>query len=113
MNKSELIRRMSAKLDQLTSKDVDLAVQTIIELMTDTLAAGQRIEIRGFGSFNNHYRRARTVRNPKTGELGIYKPGRYVPHFKPGKHLRRRVDASRKQSNEATEQMIVNDGTSN
>lgn len=95
MNKSELIKRMSDKLDQLTSRDVDLAVQTIIDIMSETLAVGDRIEIRGFGTFSNHYRQPRSVRNPKTGEVGINKPGKYVPHFKPGKELKRRVDDSR------------------
>ncbi|MFT4821705.1 MAG: integration host factor subunit beta [Candidatus Pseudothioglobus sp.] len=95
MNKSELIKRMSDKLDQLTSKDVDLAVQTIVDIMSETLAVGDRIEIRGFGTFSNHYRQPRSVRNPKTGEVGINKPGKYVPHFKPGKELKRRVDDSR------------------
>ena len=95
MNKSELIKRMSEKLDQLSSRDVDLAVHTLIDIMSDNLAAGGRIEIRGFGTFSNHFRKPRTVRNPKTGEVGIHKPGKFVPHFKPGKELRIRVDASR------------------
>ena len=94
MNKSELIRRMADKLDQLTSRDVDLAVHALIEMMSDNLANGGRIEIRGFGTFANHYRKPRTVRNPRTGEMGIHKPGKYVPHFKPGKDLKRRVDES-------------------
>jgi integration host factor subunit beta len=84
MNKSELIKRMSDKLDQLTSRDVDLAVQTIIDIMSETLAVGDRIEIRGFGTFSNHYRQPRSVRNPKPGDVGINKPGKSVPHFKPG-----------------------------
>ena len=92
MNKSELIKRMSDRLDQLSSRDVDLAVHHIIEIMSESLAGGERIEIRGFGTFTNHYRKPRTVRNPKTGEVGIQKPGKYVPHFKPGKDLKRRVD---------------------
>ena len=95
MNKSELIKKMTERLDQLTSRDVDLAVHSIIEIMSDSLAEGERIEIRGFGTFSNHYRKPRTVRNPKTGEIGIFKPGKYVPHFKPGKDLKRRVDESR------------------
>ena len=86
---------MTERLDQLTSRDVDLAVHSIIEIMSDSLADGERIEIRGFGTFSNHYRKPRTVRNPKTGEIGIFKPGKYVPHFKPGKDLKRRVDESR------------------
>lgn len=95
MNKSELIKRMSDRLEQLSSKDVDLAVHSILEQMSERLAAGERIEIRGFGSFSNHYRKPRTVRNPRTGEVGIFKPGKYVPHFKPGKDLKQRVDNSR------------------
>tara|TARA_B100001079_G_C16024803_1_gene346077 strand:- start:10 stop:384 length:375 start_codon:yes stop_codon:yes gene_type:complete len=99
MNKSELIKRMSEKLDQLTSRDVDLAVHTLIEIMSESLASGARIEIRGFGTFSNRYRKPRSVRNPKTGEVGIHKPGKYVPHFKPGKDLKKRVDESRDQDN--------------
>lgn len=95
MNKSDLIKRMTERLDQLTSRDVDLAVHTILDVMSDSLAAGDRIEIRGFGTFSNHYRKPRTVRNPKTGEVGIHKAGKHVPHFKPGKELRQRVEASR------------------
>ena len=98
MNKSELIKRMSEKLEQLSVRDVDLAVHTMIEIMSDSLASGERIEIRGFGTFSNHYRRPRSVRNPKTGEVGIHKPGKFVPHFKPGKELKIRVDAARQPS---------------
>jgi integration host factor subunit beta len=94
MNKSELIKRMSDKLDQLSNKDVDLAVHTVLEIMSDRLASGGRIELRGFGTFSNHFRQPRTVRNPKTGEVGIHKPGKFVPYFKPGKELRKRVNAS-------------------
>ena len=97
MNKSELIKKMTERLDQLTSRDVDLAVHSIIEIMSDSLATGDRIEIRGFGTYSNHYRKPRTVRNPKTGEIGIFKPGKFVPHFKPGKDLKRRVDESREE----------------
>jgi len=95
MNRSELVRRITQKMDQLSARDVDLAVQTLLELMSRTLAGGERIEIRGFGSFSNHYRKPRSVRNPKTGEEGIPKPGKFVPHFKPGKELKTRVDQSR------------------
>ena len=93
MNKSDLIKRMSDRLDDLQMRDVDMAVHTMLELMSDRLAAGSRVEIRGFGTFSNHYRQPRVVRNPKTGEAGIHKPGKYVPHFKPGKELKERVDA--------------------
>jgi len=93
MTKSELIERIAARQTQLSSKDVELAVKTIIEHMAQTLATGERIEIRGFGSFSLHYRAPRVGRNPKTGEsVGL--SGKYVPHFKPGKELRERVNAS-------------------
>ena len=95
MNKSDLIKRMSDRLDDLQMRDVDMAVHTMLELMSDRLAAGSRVEIRGFGTFSNHYRQPRVVRNPKTGEVGIHKPGKYVPHFRPGKELKERVDASK------------------
>jgi integration host factor subunit beta len=93
MTKSELIELIAAKQSQLSLKDVELAVKTIIEQMSETLAAGERIEIRGFGSFSLHYRAPRIGRNPKTGEsVGL--AGKHVPHFKPGKELRDRVNAS-------------------
>ena len=96
MTKSELIERIveaqtMSSGSQLTSKDVELAVKTMLEQMSHTLAAGDRIEIRGFGSFSLHYRAPRIGRNPKTGEsVGL--AGKYVPHFKPGKELRDRVN---------------------
>ncbi len=91
MTKSELIERIAARQNQLSAKDVELAVKTLIEQMSETLAAGHRIEIRGFGSFSLHYRAPRIGRNPKTGEsVGL--AGKYVPHFKPGKELRDRVN---------------------
>jgi integration host factor subunit beta len=91
MTKSELIELIAAKQAQLSAKDVELAVKTLIEQMSETLAAGNRIEIRGFGSFSLHYRAPRIGRNPKTGEsVGL--AGKYVPHFKPGKELRDRVN---------------------
>lgn len=93
MTKSELIERIVARQSQLSSKDVELAVKTMIEQMAQTLAQGERIEIRGFGSFSLHYRAPRVGRNPKTGEaVGL--SGKHVPHFKPGKELRDRVNAS-------------------
>jgi len=91
MTKSELIEIIAARQSQLSAKDVELAVKTLIEQMSETLAAGERIEIRGFGSFSLHYRAPRIGRNPKTGEsVGL--AGKYVPHFKPGKELRDRVN---------------------
>lgn len=72
---------------------MDLAVRTIIEQMSSALASGERIEVRGFGSFSLHFRPPRMGRNPKTGE-SVALPGKHVPHFKPGKELRERVNAA-------------------
>ncbi|GAB3004917.1 integration host factor subunit beta [Arenimonas maotaiensis] len=91
MTKSELIEFLSKQQPQLKADDVDLAVKTILEMMSSSLADGKRIEIRGFGSFSLHYRPARTGRNPKTGEA-VQLSGKHVPHFKPGKELRDRVN---------------------
>lgn len=91
MTKSELIEALSARQTHLKSDDVDLAVKTILEQMGDALADGGRIEIRGFGSFSLHFRPPRMGRNPKTGQT-VALPGKHVPHFKPGKELRERVN---------------------
>ncbi len=93
MTKSELIEQIAATQTQLSAKDIELAVKAIISYMADVLSEGGRIEIRGFGSFSLHYRAPRTGRNPKTGEPVVLS-GKYVPHFKPGKELRDRVNAS-------------------
>ena len=94
MTKSELIEQLSQKQKHLPAKDVELAVKHLLEIMSDALADGERIEIRGFGSFSLHFRPPRMGRNPKTGEA-VALAGKYVPHFKPGKDLRDRVNASR------------------
>lgn len=94
MTKSELIELLAKKQTHLASKDVELAVKCVLEHMSTALSSGQRIEIRGFGSFSLHYRPPRTGRNPKTGDVVDLTP-KYVPHFKPGKELRDRVDAVR------------------
>ncbi|MBB3060399.1 integration host factor subunit beta [Microbulbifer rhizosphaerae] len=91
MTKSELIERIALRLDQLPVKDVELAVKVMLDSMSEVLARGERIEIRGFGSFSLHYRAPRTGRNPKTGDA-VSLAGKYVPHFKPGKELRDRVN---------------------
>lgn len=93
MTKSELIEILSQKQKQLAFKDVELAVKTMLEHMAQTLASGERIEIRGFGSFSLHYRPPRMGRNPKTGE-SVVLAAKYVPHFKPGKEMRERVNES-------------------
>src|SRR5512139_2484448 len=91
MTKSELIEILSRKQSHLPAKDVELAVKTVLEYMAQTLATGERIEIRGFGSFSLHYRPPRVGRNPKSGDP-VSLPAKYVPHFKPGKELRERVN---------------------
>ena len=93
MTKSELIELLARKQGHLAQKDVELAVKSLIEQMSHALSSGERIEIRGFGSFSLHYRPPRMGRNPKTG-AAVALPGKYVPHFKPGKELRERVNDS-------------------
>jgi integration host factor subunit beta len=92
MTKSDLIEVLAAKPDhQLHYKDVELAVRYIVECMSNSLASGERIEVRGFGSFSLHFRPPRVGRNPKTGDA-VALAGKHVPHFKPGKELRDRVN---------------------
>ena len=91
MTKSELITQLAARYPQLAAKDADFAVKVILDALTESLAQGGRIEIRGFGSFSLNYRPPRLGRNPKSGEK-VQVPAKYVPHFKPGKELRERVD---------------------
>jgi integration host factor subunit beta len=94
MTKSELIEALARRQIQLAYKDVELAVKTILENMANALSNGERIEIRGFGSFSLHYRPPRVGRNPKSGDP-VSLPAKYVPHFKPGKQLRDRIDQTR------------------
>ena len=93
MTKSELIERLADKLSHLSAKEVEEAIKEILELMAQSLSKGERIEIRGFGSFSLHFRAPRVGRNPKTGD-SVQLSGKYVPHFKPGKELRERVNAT-------------------
>nr|WP_255592471.1 integration host factor subunit beta [Bordetella sp. BOR01] len=91
VTKSELIAALAARYPQLAARDTDYAVKTMLDAMTQALASGQRIEIRGFGSFSLSQRSPRVGRNPKSGEQ-VLVPGKQVPHFKAGKELRERVD---------------------
>lgn len=91
MTKSELIEALARQQNHLAYRDVELAVKSILEQMSQTLATGGRIEVRGFGSFSLHYRPPRMGRNPKTGE-SVSLSGKHVPHFKPGRELRERVN---------------------
>lgn len=95
MIKSELISKMAAKLTNLSEKQVADGVNQILDLMSNALVEGRRIEIRGFGSFSLHYRPPRNAHNPKTGQK-VTTEGKYTPHFKPGKEMRERVNDSRK-----------------
>ena len=88
MTKSEIIEMIAQKQMHLPLKDVELSIKHILDLMSNSLSNGRRIEIRGFGSFSLHYRAPRIGRNPITGEP-VSLPGKYVPHFKPGKDLKR------------------------
>ena len=91
MTKSELIEILTAEQPQLGYRDVELAVKGLLERMASALASGERIEVRGFGSLSLHYRPSRIGRNPKTGDT-VKVPDKFVPHFKPGRDLRERVD---------------------
>lgn len=91
MTKSELISNLAARFPQLVLRDAELATTTILDAISLTLAKGQRVEIRGFGSFSVNKRASRVGRNPKTGE-SVAVPDKKVPHFKTGKDMRERVD---------------------
>lgn len=94
MNRSEFIESLSDKLSYLNHQDVNSATHIMLDQMSSALASGERIEIRGFGSFALSYRTSKQARNPKTGEL-VTVPAKYVPRFKPGLELRDRVNQSR------------------
>jgi len=102
LTKSDLIESLSRNQRHLERRDVELAVKGLLEKMSQELAGGNRIEIRGFGSFSLHFRAARMGRNPKSGDA-VPLRGKYVPHFKPGKELRERVNNSLKSEKDASE----------
>lgn len=91
MTKSELIEILAHKRSDIPYREIEQAVKTILEQMSTSLSSGERIEIRGFGSFSLHFRPSRIGRNPKTGE-SVTLNSKFVPHFKPGKELRERVN---------------------
>ena len=91
MTKSDLIEALAENQSHLALRDVELAVKGLLESMSNSLSSGERIEIRGFGSFSLHFRPPRMGRNPKSGDA-VALSGKYVPHFKPGKELRERVN---------------------
>ena len=94
MNKSDLTRNLASRLPEIPAPDIDHSVKRLFDLMSSTLAAGNRCEIRGFGTLSVHVRKARLARNPKTGE-SITVSEKRMPHFKPGKLLREQVMLSR------------------
>lgn len=98
MVKSELVRELKEKLPELQQRDVELAVNCILKQMEDALAQGERIEIRGFGSFDLRHRPSRIARNPKTGE-SVNLSAKVALHFKPGKEMRNKVNATRIECN--------------
>jgi len=106
--KSQLIGELSKHFPHLPEKDIALSINTIIEYMSETLSQGGRIEIRGFGSFNLHFRPPRRAHNPKTGEKLVTNP-KYAAHFKPGKELRERVNNNRSVPIEAVSQADLDD----
>jgi integration host factor subunit beta len=110
MTKSELIDILAAEQDHLAYKDVEEAVRKILERMSTALASGERIEIRGFGSFSLHYRPPRIGRNPKTGD-SVALAGKYVPHFKPGKELRDRVNQAFQEGTDESDDTDDTDDT--
>jgi len=94
MTKSELVSALTERQPHLLKHDVELALNYILGQMADELVQGNRIEIRGFGSFDLHHRPPRIARNPKTGE-SVKQRGKMSIHFKPGKEMRDRVNAAR------------------
>ncbi len=94
INKSEFINKLNNRCDEVSDSDVEFAVNEILMMMKNTLAKGERVEVRGFGSFNLNYRKPRTARNPKTGEQ-VKVGAKAIPHFKPGKALRESVNANK------------------
>ena len=97
MTRSDLVAKLTEMFGQLTARDTEIAVKTILDAMSDELAQGHRIEIRGFGSFSTTRRPPRVGRNPRSGEK-VLVPAKLVPHFKPGKSLREAVDANSKSN---------------
>jgi len=93
MTRSDIIATLAVRFPHLTPKDAEISVKEILDAIGQSLAQGDRFEIRGFGSFGLNFRPARTGRNPKSGEAVLVAP-KYVPHFKAGKAMRERVEAS-------------------
>ncbi len=93
MTRSDLIAALASRFRHLVEKDAEISAKVILDAISQSLAKGDRIEIRGFGSFDLNYRPPRTGRNPKSGDK-VDVPAKYVPHFKAGKELRERIELS-------------------
>jgi len=106
MTKSDLIEALAENQKHLALRDVELSVKSLLERMSQSLSTGERIEIRGFGSFSLHFRPPRMGRNPKSGDA-VALTGKHVPHFKPGKELRERVNSVNDKNG------VGNDGRNN
>lgn len=102
MVKSELINRIAAKQQSLSLEDVEVSVNQILDHLCDALGSGERIEVRGFGSFSLHYRPPRKAHNPKTGEK-LHTEAKYWPHFKAGKELKVRINSASRSATERKE----------
>lgn len=92
MTKAELIEKVTERMNSLTTKQTEVVVNMIFDSIKDALAKGEKVEIRGFGSFRVRNRRSREGRNPKTG-TAVSVPPKKVPFFKTGKELREIVDS--------------------
>ncbi len=101
MTRSDIVAKLAERFSQLPHRDAELAVKTILDAMSEALAKGHRIELRGFGSFSISHRPPRMGRNPRSGEQVLI-PQKRVPHFKPGKALREAVDSAAEQDNSGT-----------
>jgi integration host factor subunit beta len=91
MTKADLVEEVARDSD-LSKKDAEVIVQTVLDSIVDSLKSGEKIELRGFGSFRLRERASREGRNPKTGEA-VFVPAKRVPYFKPGKELRELIDS--------------------
>lgn len=109
INRSDLMQQLADKY-RLEPRDAETIVRVILERMSQALISGERIEIRGFGSFELRYRKPRKARNPKSGDE-VFTAGKYSIHFKPGKELRERVDENAKNESSSNNQSSSSDNS--
>ena len=106
MNRSDLVRQLAENLRHLSYRDVDAGVSNLLTQISDALASGERIEVRGFGSFSTTFFPTRITRNPKTGERSVSR-SKHVVRFKPGRELRQRVNATYRKETEQVQSAVV------